>query len=186
MIRPARAWKLKCGHIYARSKVDGAAGKSIRIEVTCPDCKNNFWPWLSNVYNSKGWKCRKCSSKKYRRPHQLKPEKDVISNIFLNMYRQAAKRRKLVFDLTKNKFSALVRSNCHYCGAPPVMRTRKVNKRSVRAHLSGIDRVNNATGYTDQNTVSCCSRCNEWKSKLTQNEFIAHAVAIAKNQPIPE
>lgn len=35
----------------------------------------------------------------------------------------------------------------------------------------GIDRVDNALGYTKENSVSCCKVCNYMKNKLSLDEF---------------
>lgn len=57
---------------------------------------------------------------------------------------------------------------CHYCEYVP-------------AHgepLNGLDRVNAVAGYTDANTVPCCSTCNTMKGPLHIDEFITNIRAI--------
>jgi len=36
---------------------------------------------------------------------------------------------------------------------------------------NGIDRVDPTKGYTPENTVSCCSRCNYAKHEMTLSEY---------------
>ena len=59
----------------------------------------------------------------------------------------------------------LIYADCYYCGKFP----NKVN---------GIDRVNNSVGYTYDNCVPCCKRCNYLKNKTTQEEFAQWVIDI--------
>jgi hypothetical protein len=48
--------------------------------------------------------------------------------------------------------------------------------------FSGIDRVDSSIGYTEENTVPCCSPCNTLKGSGTRAEFEAKCVRIAEGQ----
>jgi hypothetical protein len=51
---------------------------------------------------------------------------------------------------------------CHYCGA------------ELPLHIVGLDRVDNARGYTRDNIVPCCALCNDAKGHLlSYDEFKA-------------
>ena len=42
----------------------------------------------------------------------------------------------------------------------------------------GIDRVDNSLGYTLENSVSCCSKCNYMKKTLNVENFLLHIAKI--------
>lgn len=71
-------------------------------------------------------------------------------------YIRDAKRREIPFELTLEQFTALVQGNCHYC-------TRKT--------ACGIDRRDNSKGYSLENCVPCCRRCNDAKHTTSESDF---------------
>lgn len=81
-------------------------------------------------------------------------------------YGHSAKRRNHSFDLTFEEFTTLFSGACFYCGF--------LNSR-------GIDRVDNNSGYSISNSVSCCKMCNKMKWAFTQKDFIEQIKKIYKN-----
>lgn len=79
-------------------------------------------------------------------------------------YKRNAPKRGLAFELTFEQFKVMFEGNCHYCG-----------DHSCR----GIDRVDNAIGYTVSNSVGCCATCNKMKWILPKDTFIAQVKKIA-------
>lgn len=72
--------------------------------------------------------------------------------------------------MTLNEFGDLTSRNCHYCGVEP----RQVHKPkgSNGAYLyNGLDRLDNAVGYTVENCVPCCYTCNHAKGKMSVEAF---------------
>lgn len=63
--------------------------------------------------------------------------------------KHAAKTRNIEFSLTRQEYISVVGSaSCFYCqGSLPVTG-------------SGLDRVDSSVGYTKNNVVPCCGRCN--------------------------
>lgn len=45
--------------------------------------------------------------------------------------------------------------------------------RSKIINLNGIDRVNSKEGYTEENSVPCCSTCNKAKLDMSFEDFRA-------------
>lgn len=156
----------------------------------------NSWTLLYdlgyNKHNKRIWKVRcQCGSEKIRQLASiLKGEstscgcqwmvhsgRKVVpdgQSAFTNLwhtYKRRALSDGLVFELSRSQAVELFRSDCFYCGDPP-QRQWKVGKykRSV-ANYNGIDRVDNAVGYTPDNCVTCCTTCNTAKSNLTVSEF---------------
>lgn len=74
--------------------------------------------------------------------------------------RSDAKERGLLFDLPDLLALDLVTDNCFYCGSAP-------------DPVNGIDRVNNARGYEEDNVVSCCTCCNTAKLDHSVEDFTA-------------
>lgn len=103
-------------------------------------------------------------------------------NKLLQRYKRQAKKRKLIFSLTDEEFRSITSSKCYYCNADPVMESdlkgvKGISKERItfgRYLYNGIDRVDSSIGYTIQNTVPCCRKCNTWKSDMTQQEFAEH------------
>lgn len=78
--------------------------------------------------------------------------------------RAGARNRALAFDLDPLQYRALWGKPCHYCGSAIT--------------TIGLDRIDNAVGYTAENTVPCCWVCNSWKGTFTMDEFRAHLARL--------
>lgn len=92
--------------------------------------------------------------------------------------KHAATKRGLSFHLTLEDYSTLVTANCHYCDAVP----SQVYKANGNKFLyNGVDRVDNACGYSTSNCVPCCGLCNWMKRDATQEAFIEHCMRIYKH-----
>jgi hypothetical protein len=72
------------------------------------------------------------------------------------MYRNNARKRNIEFKLTSEEFIKICPSNCYYCG----------NK------SNGVDRKYSNIGYTKDNCLPCCSKCNFIKNTTPFNEFV--------------
>ena len=90
------------------------------------------------------------------------------------IYGKNAHRRDLPFELSEQRFLDLTKSNCYYCGSTPAT----VVKRGKDIYVyNGIDRKNNTIGYTINNSVSCCGRCNKMKFDLNQpNNYVSYLI----------
>ena len=78
-------------------------------------------------------------------------------------------RRGHEWGLTLEHLRVLHKQPCHYCGARPsnVYTTPSGDTYTY----SGIDRADNAKGYTPDNAVPCCETCNRAKRTMTQAKF---------------
>lgn len=86
-----------------------------------------------------------------------------------------ARRRKLVFDLTKEQYLELRRKPCHYCGYP-------LNPTGVN-----LDRKDCSKGYTLDNVVPCCQACNLARGSIfSSEEFlrIGEVIRQIKNERV--
>lgn len=84
----------------------------------------------------------------------------------LGYYRNNCQRRGREFSLTEEQAFKLFASPCFYCGEP---------------NSNGIDRYDNDKGYTEENAVACCWKCNHWKSVDEALTFVNHCVKVANH-----
>ena len=98
-------------------------------------------------------------------------------------YQQGAINRKHSFDLTFDEFNSIIAGNCAYCGEPPREVDNKLliergdsHQPSIR--YNGIDRINPELGYSIDNCVPCCSKCNYMKGTLQKEEFLTHVEKV--------
>jgi hypothetical protein len=92
---------------------------------------------------------------------------------------RGATRRGLAWELSEDEFRVLTHANCWYCGAAPRLRLR----RWPDDQANGIDRIDNAVGYTAANTVTACLPCNRAKHTMTQEAFLELARRVAERHP---
>ena len=78
----------------------------------------------------------------------------------------------------------LVDGKCVFCGEAGSNTLRKKNYRDY--DYNGIDRINNNTGYTKENCVTCCSWCNRAKNNGTLENFISKCKKIASSIELDE
>lgn len=69
-----------------------------------------------------------------------------------------------------DEYSSIVRTACWYCG-----------QYTYRGY-SGVDRVQNAGTYQQDNVVASCKTCNFMKGSLSVNEFLGKVKDIAREQ----
>lgn len=94
-----------------------------------------------------------------------------LNGLYQN-YVRGARKRNLVFDISKETFRGLTQMACNYCGAEP-SRSFKGNRGHGGWKYNGLDRVDNSIGYTPQNVVPCCIDCNRAKHAMTLSAFHA-------------
>ncbi len=99
-------------------------------------------------------------------------------NALLASYKRGAAERGYTFELSIEEFEQLTHGDCFYCGAPPLQIIRNGKCRPYT--YNGIDRVDNARGYTTDNVRSCCGQCNTAKNTLTETEFFAWVGRVAR------
>ena len=105
---------------------------------------------------------------------------DAFQSLLAN-YRKTSERRNRTFTLTENQFREITKRDCHYCGTPPSLSGEKRWAQS-RYYYNGIDRLNNAIGYTPENSVAACGVCNFMKGRLPIESFLQQVNKIRKHQ----
>jgi hypothetical protein len=108
-----------------------------------------------------------------------KPLHEVVRNNTMHHYKVNARRMGRSFELTEDQWFTMITSNCHYCGSPPSnIWNHRFSDEVFR--YNGVDRVDNAQGYSPENTVPCCAPCNMMKRSMSVDAFINHIRKIAK------
>ena len=133
-------------------------------KVKC-HCGNIFKTCASDINrgHTKSCGCSKGSGNKL-------PYSKASFNALYKAYKYKANKRGIEFILTQEEFGRLTKCNCRYCGIAPqqIFFNRKGNGPYI---YNGIDRVNNAIGYTISNVVACCGQCNHAKMTLILTDF---------------
>lgn len=111
----------------------------------------------------------------------MKRYDDVPFRQVFQVYRGRARQRKLEFAFDFSSFKKLIARNCHYCGQPPC--NKSIYKFTKEFQLyNGVDRKDNAVGYTAENCVPCCDICNKAKRAMSYQEFMAWIQRLVKFQ----
>lgn len=118
--------------------------------------KKYFKEYSSNPFYNKR---RSEWAKNYYSKHPEK-QKARCSTLYAiqRYYRYNAKKKGLEYSISTEKFISFKGKPCHYCGEV-LDRPR-------------IDRVDSNIGYTEENTVPCCSRCNYAKLNFSKEDFL--------------
>ncbi len=105
---------------------------------------------------------------------------DAAFRVSFLQYRGNAAKRNFVFELTFEQFKSLIKKNCFYCAAAP--RATSCSKSTIIPQLmNGVDRADSSRGYTLDNTVPCCTCCNNAKRTMSTEDFIAWVRRVAAN-----
>jgi hypothetical protein len=75
----------------------------------------------------------------------------------------------------------LTKLPCFACGAKPAGRYRHSLKNDYYKQPyihSGLDRLSNRHGYTNENSAPCCAKCNYAKGVLTLEQFLIHVYKV--------
>jgi hypothetical protein len=105
----------------------------------------------------------------------------AAANELCDKYRSNAKKRKYECTLSDEEMIELFKLTCHYCGDSPSQTFYKEGNNGEFVY-NGIDRIDNKIGYTLENCVSCCGRCNRAKQKDSLEEFEAWIQRICEYQ----
>lgn len=134
------------------------------------DCGNYCYKTGADLVTHYHRMCPSCARKQAIRKTTL-PDSLSKWHRMIRIYKKNAVQNGREFSLTDEQFVAITKGNCVYCGNPPV-------KGSYGVVCNGIDRVDASKGYTLENSVPCCHRCNYMKNKLTTGQFLDHVRRI--------
>lgn len=156
---------------------DGFKGKHGHYCVKCKcDCGNEKVIEQTNLRQGHTVSCGCLWSETVPGRNRLADGESAFRTLYRN-YIDRAKRADIEFFLDRELFRNIVTSACHYCGQEPM---QKINSRYSGAFTyNGIDRMDNKSGYTIENSVPCCWVCNDMKKSMNHDQFIEHIAKIA-------
>ena len=136
--------------------------------------------------------CTRWRKRPERPAYNAKPAGRSMARHVMNSYKNNAKRRGIVFDLTLDEFISVSAQNCYYCGDMPraswstvidsgVGRGRK--KANGAFLFSGVDRIDSSGPYRIGNVRPCCRTCNMAKGTKTEKEFVEWALRFFGHLP---
>jgi hypothetical protein len=114
-------------------------------------------------------KLRSIEEKRVNRERNYAEEKKNKIEQYLHSYNVNAQHRNLSFKLNIDEFKDYVTSACYYCGY------------YNESEVIGIDRIDSNRGYSCDNCVPCCQKCNIMKNTLHKDEFLEHITKIYKH-----
>jgi len=155
-------------------------------EVKCNECGGKKEITTSQVkqYNSCGCKQYKDKVKPKGSGKQSPKGTSVFVNMLISIYKSNAKKRSIDYKLSYDYFASIINSPCTYCGDRNENILKKEKYKDFK--YTGIDRVDNSVGYTEENTVPCCEFCNRAKLNRTESYFKRKIVKIAKGIELDE
>lgn len=151
-----------------------------RLVVNCScDCGNNKKVGKSALLSGATSSCGCLHKERARASAKLRrlPNNESAFNDIIYKYKLRSKKENIYWELSKEDCRRLFKDDCFYCGIEP---SRKKIICSSEYIYNGIDRVNNNIGYTLENSVSCCMRCNYMKSDMNLDDFYNHIKLICE------
>ncbi len=145
------------------------------------DCGNEFvngsYKFSNAIKDEKNLTCKSCAPT--GRPRIA--DNGAHVNYAFARYIKGAQARNIDFFISKEEFRKLIESDCKYCGVAPEAKKTHVNL-TGEYNWTGVDRVDNSKGYTLENSVPCCHRCNFAKADRDVDEFLEWASRIYLHQ----
>lgn len=145
-----------------RSWKNGAKSPTKRRFYTCRcSCGSIGKFHASALHCGRAVSCATCAYK--TRPQSTQRYSDME-----RLFRLSIHKRGKENTLTVEQFGEIVSKNCVYCNSPPPLRSYVGRE----MYANGVDRVNSSLGYTVDNCVPCCMRCNYMKSDMNLPDFL--------------
>jgi len=154
-------------------------GTKITTHFKCKcDCGNEKLVSRSSLIQKQTQSCG-CLLKEMAGANPL-PENESMFNDLYRTYLRGSLNRGYEFSLSKEEFKRLTKQNCYYCGQSP-SKFRTHPKSPSRYIYNGVDRQDNTQGYTIENCVSCCERCNRAKHIMSLTDFKKWVYSVYEN-----
>lgn len=112
-----------------------------------------------------------------------KPKGVAAMNDCYAAYMRGAKLRNYEFSLTREEFFSIIVKPCIYC-SDSLTQEKKTRSSTGSFYYTGIDRYDNKKGYTKENSVPCCKKCNRIKTDMSIEELDIQLEKIMKNRNI--
>ena len=169
----------------------------------------NYWMYrckcnCGNIFEvrqhevDKRFGCKSCTAKtataKRSKDEHNGIEQAGIKRRKYKEYQVGAVKRNLSFNLTFDQFLDITSKKCVYCGEEPHIYPGDIQY--MQSYFepwkrNGIDRIDSSKGYSLDNCVSCCEKCNYAKHEMSLDEFKQwiikiHNYLICSSTTIPQ
>ena len=175
------------GKITILNVISQGAGRRAKVTILCSFCGAVKTIASGHLHKMRSCGCMKHDSTYWKsvgaknRSWQLPPGEAAFNQLYYG-YAVRADKRGLDFFLSREQFRDLIIKPCVYCGSCSENKSKGLGKTSGDFAYTGIDRVKNSDGYTLENCVSCCSRCNWMKHAASGDDFLGHVAKIYMHQ----
>ena len=170
------------GYRVERLEVVGISGRdkhgAVLWKCKC-DCGNTRFMTRGMLIYGRNKSCG-CYRKERMSNLRKKTFGEAAKNNLYPFYKNSAKRRNLIFELSRDEFNFLIQKDCDYCGSPPSNISKSGHDNGDFIY-SGIDRMDNDVGYVLENCVPCCIICNRAKNNLSFDEFLVWMGRLMEN-----
>ena|SRR3990170_4792675 len=163
----------KFGRLIALEYVGITNHRNAKWKCKC-DCGNIIVTDSGSLRQRKSNSCGCLNIEKIRKIGNSNVKYSILDAGLHSMYSQtqhSAQRRNIDFELSYDEFKNLSLSKCYYCNSEPMQHIYVDHKRkhtqNHEYYRNGIDRVDNLKGYTTDNCVPCCKKCNSMKNSIT-------------------
>lgn len=157
--------KIKCGKCNQVKPTSDYHKNSSRVDGYAGHCKACAGIYPARKKTGNGQQTTPRGSRPQKR--LVDPEKEWLKARW-KYFSNRAFEKNLSFSFTPEELGCLVKQPCCYCGG------------FAGSGINGLDRVNNDSGYTKENCVSCCGTCNQMKFTHDLDFFTAHILKITK------
>jgi hypothetical protein len=112
----------------------------------------------------------------YRKRPEVKSrysEMNRTTRARFNRGKSMSGRHGVEWTVTREEYAAMIESGCYYCEADLSSETGR-----------GLDRIDTHKGYTPDNVVPCCARCNVIRGQRFTPEELKIMIAALKSKAV--
>ena len=176
------------GRLTVLKRAESYQNRNKKAQWLCRcNCGNLIIVYASNLRNGNTRSCGclhkekgKLNLEKY---NNRLPKGEAAFRGLLRAMKNGAEKRNLKWALTDEEVKDLIQNPCYYCGKLPerhLKNKRIQNQCKGDFPSNGLDRIDNSKGYSIDNVVPCCFRCNAMKEKMSISKFRDHIIKIYK------
>lgn len=139
------------------------------VQTLCIQCNNA--KYTLNITKFNNYIQRLIEYTRYKKNLPLQEEFNLpysTTNYFLDRYKRSAKKKGLVWLITRDQFINIITKNCTTCGVFPESILYRGNQMLIH---NSIDRIDSTKGYSEDNIQTLCWICNQAKRNQTQKQF---------------
>lgn len=173
------------GNVYGRLIVVASAisyvyGRSHRARWECVcECGNKSTYSGTHLRTGRRTQCVPCA-------YKARPQSALRLDPYTRMYNLAVvgrcKKKGIENNLSVIDYIELAKQNCYYCDQTAPLKNAwrgvPIHVKTLPVKANGIDRVDSCKGYSKENCVPCCYKCNTMKARLSVKDFIEHIKQI--------